>query len=122
MEVYLQHEFSKQPPALFDKGMMRKNTKSVLANLLKAPIAPVSIDNLQNPYYIVDGGHLLQSVSWLTDLDGCTYGDVCSTYVSYLLKKFGKCTVCFDGYHTMSTKVAEQNRRSLSHRLCRHSC
>ena len=35
MEGYLLHEFAKQPPSLFDKGIMRKNTKSVLANILK---------------------------------------------------------------------------------------
>lgn len=113
MEDHLRHEFSKQPPALFDKGLMRKNTKSVLANQLKAPVSPVSTDDLESPYYVVDGGHLLQSVSWPTDLDGCTYGDVCDKYVSHVVNSYGKCTVCFDGYATMSTKVAEQNRRSL---------
>ena len=117
IEVYLQHEFSKQPPSLFYKGMMRKNNKSILATLLKAPVDPVSSDSLQNPYYIVDGGHLLQSVSWPTDLDCCTYGDVCNTHVSYVLSKFGKCTVCFDGYQTMSNKVVEQNRRTLCHNV-----
>ena len=72
MEGHLQHEFSKQPPSLFYKRMVWKNTKSVLANLLKAPVDPASNDSLQNPYYIIDGGHPLQSVSWPTDLDCCS--------------------------------------------------
>lgn len=38
IEDHLKYEFIKQPPALFDKGLMRKNTKSVLANVLKAPV------------------------------------------------------------------------------------
>ncbi|MES9880176.1 MAG: hypothetical protein ABW185_04765 [Sedimenticola sp.] len=113
MEYHLKHEFSKQPPALFDKGLMRKNTKSVLANQLKAPVTPVSSDDIQDPYYVVDGGYLLQSVSWPTDIEGCTYGNICDTHVSHVLSSYGKCTVCFDGYATMSTNVVEQNRRSL---------
>ncbi len=40
MEDHLRHEFSKGPPALFDKGVMRKNNKSVLANQLKSPVTP----------------------------------------------------------------------------------
>ena len=99
----LQHELSKQLPVLFYKGMMWKNTKSNLASLNKALVVPMSSNDLQNTYYIVDGGLLLQNVSCPTDLDGCTYGDVCNTYVSYVLKHFGKCTVCFDGYHAVST-------------------
>ena len=33
------------------------------------------------------------------------------------MSKFGKCTVCLDGYQTMSTKVVEQNRRTLCHNV-----
>jgi len=39
MEGHLRHEFAKQPPALFDKGVMRKNTKSDLARVLKSKVS-----------------------------------------------------------------------------------
>ena len=42
MQNYLNHEFSKQPPALFQKAVIRKNTKSLLAKHLKAPVVPES--------------------------------------------------------------------------------
>ena len=48
-------------------------------------------------------------------MDGCIYGDICNTYVSYVLNTFGKCTVCFDGYYATSTKFAEQNQHGLFH-------
>ena len=62
MEEYLKYEFGKQAPALFDKGMMRKGSKSTLANILKEPVQP---SNTADPTskYVVDGGHLLQ-VPW----------------------------------------------------------
>lgn len=113
MEDYLKHEFSKQPPALFEKGVMRKNNKSALAKILKEPVVPVSGNSIENSYYVVDGGHLLQSVKWP---DKCTYDDVCDNYVKHVLRNYGKdCTICFDGYTdlSMSTKVGEQNRRSV---------
>ena len=73
MENHLKHEFSKQPPALFQTGVMSKNTKSVHAKHLKAPDVPVSGNSLENSYYLVDGGHMLQSVIWPVE---CTYDDV----------------------------------------------
>lgn len=111
MEKHLKHEFSKQPPSLFDKGTMRKTAKSVLAQQLKTLVAPISASTLQHPYYVIDGGYLLHSVTWPLN---CSYGDVCANYVSYVINNYGTdCTVCFDGYTnvSMSTKVAEQNRR-----------
>ena len=35
MEQHLKHEFSKQPPSLFDNRALRKTAKSVLARKLK---------------------------------------------------------------------------------------
>ncbi|KAL8625264.1 hypothetical protein ACOMHN_030022 [Nucella lapillus] len=111
MEQYLRHEFGSKPPALFNKGIMRKNTKSVLANVLKSKVTPVAA-GLQNPYYIIDGGHLLHSVKWPA---GSTYDQVCDEYVAHVLNSYGKVsTVIFDGYNDiMSTKVAEQQRRAI---------
>ncbi|KAG0714018.1 hypothetical protein GWK47_001709 [Chionoecetes opilio] len=66
MEEYLLHEFAKQPPSLFDKGIMRKNTKSVLASVLKSKVN-VHLELPDNARFVLDGGHLLQSLPWPAD-------------------------------------------------------
>ena len=111
MEQHLKHEFSKQPPSLFDNGGLRKTTKSVLAQQLKQHVAPCHARTLEQPYYVIDGGYLLHTVPWPLD---SSYGDVCANYVNCVVNNYGvDCTVCFDGYTniSMSTKVAKQNRR-----------
>lgn len=35
MESYLRYEFVKQPHSSFDKGVMRKTTKTVMTNALR---------------------------------------------------------------------------------------
>ena len=116
MKEYLQHEFCRYPPALFDKGMMRKGVKSILAQVLKEKVTPLSlVPAVNNPYYIVDGGYMLHSVPW--PKADCTYKDVCNVYVDYVVRNRGgssNCTVIFDGYDdtTYSTKLAEQDRRA----------
>ena len=110
MEGYLRHEFAKQPPALFDKGVMRKNTKSDLARVLKSKVS-VHLSLPASPRYVLDGGHLLQSVPWPEE---ATYDQVCDQYVTYVLEHYGMQTIIvFDGYgNVTSTKVAEQQRRA----------
>jgi len=111
MAKYLEFEFSKQPPALFEKGMMRKNVKSVLAHLL---LKPVTATETADPgsHFVIDGGHLLHSVLWP---ENCTFGVVCNSYVDYVCRKYGtNITVVFDGYNntSLSTKALEQTRRA----------
>ena len=109
MAEYLQYEFATFPPAMFDKGLMRKNTKSDLASVLKKNVKPI-IDTPHNAHYVADGGHIIQMVIWPS---AGTYNDVCESYVEYVKKHFGdKITIVFDGYDDpLSTKVAEQERR-----------
>ena len=38
MKEHLSHEFARNPPSLFDKGLMRKHTKNDLAHLLKESV------------------------------------------------------------------------------------
>ena len=113
MGEYLRHEFGSKPPALFDNGIMRKTVKSALANRLKSNVTPCS-EGLENPFYIIDGGHLLHAVKWPRD---CTYVHLCETYAALVINHYGTdSTVIFDGYtDRMSTKVAEQQRRATQH-------
>lgn len=63
-----------------------------------------------NCQFVLDGGHLLQSVVWPQP---STYGGVCQCYIAYTMKHYGAGTVTvFDGYSMISTKAAEQLRRA----------
>ena len=93
---HLKYEFSKQSSALFQKGVIRNNTKRLLAKHLKAPVVLVSGNSL---------------CGWRTYLAECNMASW--TYVKHVLQKYGR--NCFDEYTdlSMSTKVAEQNHRSV---------
>lgn len=114
MEAYgLVHEFAKQPPSLFDKGTMRKNTKSVLTSVLKSKVN-VYLQVPDGANFFIDGGHLLQSLPWSAD---ATYiNQVRDHYISYvIIDHYGSEVVVvfeIDGYGSvLSTKNAEQQRR-----------
>lgn len=110
MEAFFAYELAPQPPSLFHDGVMRKPTKSALGALLKGFVTQQS-NMAEKCLFVLDGGHLLQTVVWSTP---STYGDVCQSYISYTLKHYGAgSTVVFDGYGSAtSTKVIEQRRRA----------
>ena len=63
-----------------------------------------------NVYFFLHGGALLHRVSWPR---GLTYDALCSLYVQYIDRKYGKATVVFDGYESgPSTKVFTHERRA----------
>ena len=91
---------------------MLKTAKSVLADSLKPYANPMCAIELQYALHAVDGGQMLHSVVWPKE---CTYQDLINEYVSYVMNSYGhEALVCFDSYsdRTMSTKVAEQCRRT----------
>ena len=113
MEDFFTYELAPQPPSLFHDGIMRKTQKSALGNILKNYVAHLSYIP-DNSVVVLDGGHLLHTVIWSTP---STYGDICQSYISYILKNYGAgSTVVFDGYGSEnSTKVVEQRRRAQHH-------
>ena len=92
LQNYMKHEFSKFPPALFDKGMLRKNAKSLLAKELKVATASVSFATLNNAYYVIDGGHLLHTATWPTPC--ITFKDVCDNNVTYASRHYDRMRHC----------------------------
>ena len=63
MEAFLAYELAPQSPSLFYYGVMRKPAKSDLGILLKSFISQQS--NIpENGLFILDAGHLLQTVVW----------------------------------------------------------
>ena len=109
MKGYLQYEFARRPPSMFEHGLMRKTTKSVLADLLKSDVEPVK-HLPPNAQYVKDGGHTIHEIKWP---ESGTYGDVCNEYIAHTENHYrGKVTCLFDGYNDEnSTKREEQDRR-----------
>ncbi|KAE8743484.1 hypothetical protein FOCC_FOCC010907 [Frankliniella occidentalis] len=102
------YELGPVPSSLFDKsGFMHKGTKSTLAQVLQSS-AVLSAN--ANPLYVLDGGHLLQRVSWPRP---ATYAQVAATYSSFVQRLYtSRSTVVFDGYAGgPSVKDVEHMRR-----------
>ena len=85
------------PPALFDSnGMMLPSNKSTLADgLWSEYMASTSTILPIRPHYVLDGGALLHRISWPKSV---TYYEVIDMYCSYVIEKYGSCSVVFDGY------------------------
>ena len=98
-------ELAPQPSSLFHDGVMRKTQKSALSGLIKSFVSthPHMPEKCE---YVLDGGHLLQSVIWPQH---STYRDVCQNYIAYTLNHYGAfSTVVFDGYKSISTEIVDQ--------------
>ena len=110
IELYLSYEFAPEPTSILLEGLMRKSQKSALAQLLRSK-ALLESGLPNDATYIVNGGYLLHVVIWPPNP---TYGQICDSYVSYVVRHFGiETIVVFDEYDSaMSTKVSEQKRRA----------
>ena len=92
MAGYLKYELVSQPPSLFDNVSMRKANKASLAKVLAS-----EAKSIEKNYdaYVVDGGHLLHSVTWCV----LPHMDRCLQYSEYVIHKYGHhSVVVFDGY------------------------
>ena len=110
MKMYMQYEFSKYASSIFEKGLMRKNTKSVLGTLIKGASGTKLCGKRPEELYIVDGGKFLKSGPWC---ENGTYRDVCNEYIVYAKQHYtAHAHFVMDGYDDLnSTKKGEQARR-----------
>ncbi|GBM37835.1 hypothetical protein AVEN_50185-1 [Araneus ventricosus] len=70
--------------------------------------------NTDNVYFVLDGGCLIHRVVWPKQE---TFGDVYTTYMSYIKRHYGdQVTVVFDGYteSNVNTNVIERQRRRMN--------
>ncbi|GBN52434.1 hypothetical protein AVEN_89000-1 [Araneus ventricosus] len=75
------------------------------------------VGNSDNLYFVLDGGSLIHHVVWPKQE---TFGDVCTTYMSYINRHYGdEVTVVFDGYpeSSVNTKVIERQKQSTSREI-----
>lgn len=105
----LSYELTTFPAALFDSsGLMRESVKSLLAKHIqkRSNSAEIPSGDLQ---FVLDGGALLQRIPWEKN---ATFYEVSMMYINYVLKRYGKCSIVFDGYsEELSTKVHTHLRR-----------
>ena len=96
-EQIFMHELCPHPAALFDEdGMMRQTNKSVLADILLAEYPNTDSIILPDIQYVIDGGSLLQKITWPC---GMTYDQLAKMYVDYVKRKYNQSTIIvFDGY------------------------
>ncbi|GBN66048.1 hypothetical protein AVEN_154391-1 [Araneus ventricosus] len=69
------------------------------------------VGNTDNLYFVLDGGSLIHHIVWPKQE---TFGDVYTTYMSYIKRHYGdEVTVVSDGYteSSVNTKVMERQRR-----------
>lgn len=111
MKDNLCYEFAKTAPAMFEKGLMRKNTKSVLAALIKeGHVLDIQAPNPQEQF-VIDGGKFLQCVPWPDKAE--KYDDVLDQYIKYAIQNYPPHShFVMDGYEDPnSVKVCEQKQR-----------
>ena len=108
MIEYFHYELTPVPMFLFEDGMMRKSTKSVL---VKAVTKNVPRDaSYVFPVYILDGGALLRKIKWISS---STVHNVIFQYCQYIKFNYGLGCVIFDGYDEKPCiKDHEHQRRS----------
>jgi len=116
MKKYLRYEFGRQGPCLFKDNEMRKNQKSELATKLKQLTQSCLASNLENRFYVLDGGHLLHNFIWPSDKN-MTYDELCIKIVSHVKQFYvSNVIVVFDGYRNpLATKTATQKQRAEKH-------
>ena len=105
------HELCHYPPALFDSvNAIRPTTKSSLADALWCSEAEKLPGPSETVHYVLDGGALLHRIPWTR---GATYDQVFEQYYVYVIRKYGRVIVVFDGYSDKpSTKDCAHMRRS----------
>ena len=100
---YFKYELSAIPTSLFKDNFMRKSDKSNLSReLLKDLSTPIEkLDDIcRTCVPVIDGGWLLHHVRWKKNV---TYQEVAEQYELYLRKKYGRCSLVFDGYPPQKT-------------------
>ncbi|GBM81134.1 hypothetical protein AVEN_142718-1 [Araneus ventricosus] len=75
------------------------------------------VGNTDKLCFVLDGGSLIHHVVWPKHE---TFGDVYTTYMSYIKRHYGdEVTVVFDGYteSSVNTKVIERQKESIAREI-----
>ena len=105
------YELCSYPPALFHTtDVLLEADKPPLANAMWKIVSNIEITVPQEHTFVLDGGALLHRISWVT---GKTWQDMANSFCTYVVNKYDKSCVVFDGYESgLSTKQGTQSRRA----------
>ena len=110
LEDALKYELSTYPPALFESSdCLNEPQKSNFADAIWAINTHQEAFVPKNAKYVLDGGALLHRIPWT---NGSSYRSIIAKNIEYVIKKYGKATVVFDGYIGASTKDMTHRRRA----------
>ena len=112
VDVLFKHELCAVPASLFESnGLPRKANKPVLAEAIwKVINANVEYLCQLIVWYVLDGGSLLQRLPWKR---GSKFSSIYDSYISYVIKKYNKAVVVFDGCeHGPAPKDVTHHRRT----------
>lgn len=103
------YDLSPYPLALFEKGCLRKTTKSTLYKIFDKKCVPTNTPP-DDTYFVIDGGYLIHKVVWQFPT---TYEEIYKQFFKYIVYHYGKnSTIVFDSYDSnLTTKEQEQIRR-----------
>lgn len=109
----LKHELCSYPAALFESTvLLREANKPALADAVWEYVKDSQPDSLPSTdlHYVLDGGSLIQRIPWPRKE---SIDHICQLYVDYVIRRYSKATVVFDGYPAgPSTKDVTHLRRT----------
>ena len=100
-----------QPLCFEFNGLPRKSNKPVRSEAIwKVINTNIEYTRQLTMQYVLDGGSLLQSLPWKR---GSNFSSIYDSYVFYVIKKYKKAAVVFDGYeHGPALKDVTHHRRT----------
>ena len=111
VEEIFKYELCGHPSALFDSsGLLREAQKPALAHAIwELGGCGVSQFTAENVHYVLDGGSLVQRISWAY---GAKFDSICEDYVNLIVRNYGHPHIVFDGYSNgPTTKDVTHERR-----------
>ena len=90
------YELCSYPTSMFDStGSPRPAGKAILGSALWSQLRYQECKLPTGGLFVLDGGALLHRIIWH---HGLTFKEICHVYIKYVLCKYGKCVIVFDGY------------------------
>ena len=106
LEKAFGYELCSYPPALFDSSLfLREAQKHQLSDTIWSMIKHPETNLPDDVQYVLDGGALIHKIPWEL---GSSFRSIILKYVEYVLNRFGRPIIVFDGYNTSSTKDMTQ--------------
>jgi hypothetical protein len=110
IENAFDYELCQFPPALAESpDFLNEPQKANFADALWTSVSNKDVAIPKESKYVIDGGALLHRIPWTC---GATFSSIIDSHTNYVLKKYGKAVVVFDGYTAASTKDMAHKRRA----------